>query len=123
MPDNNPIPLGKRIRELREQANISLRELAREADVSAPFLSDVELGRRFPKDETLALLGKKLGVSLQDLKLHDTRAAVDDIKRMADAVPSLGFAFRSMVDQVNSGALTPDQIAARLQALFGPKPQ
>lgn len=119
MPDE--ISLGRKLRELREKADISLRELAREAKVSAPFLSDVELGRRFPKEETLALLAKKLRVSLEDLKQHDTRAAVGDLKRLAEASPSLGFAFRSMVDKVNAGTLSPEEIAAKLKELYGGK--
>ena len=119
MPEN--ITMGRKLRDLREAAGISLRELAREAKVSAPFLSDVELGRRFPKDETLAFIAQKLGVAVETLKEHDTRSAVNDLKRMADAAPSLGFAFRSMVDQVNAGTLTPEEIAAKLQDLYGPK--
>jgi transcriptional regulator with XRE-family HTH domain len=115
------ITLGRKMRELREDAGISLRELAREAKVSAPFLSDVELGRRFPKDETLAFIAKRLGVALETLKKHDTRSAVNDLKRMADTAPSLGFALRSLVDQVNAGTLTPDEIAAKLRELYGPK--
>jgi transcriptional regulator with XRE-family HTH domain len=113
--------MGRKLRELREAAGISLRELAREAKISAPFLSDVELGRRFPKDETLAVIGKRLGVPLEILKEHDTRSAVNDLKRMADAAPSLGFAFRSVVDQVNAGTLTPDEIATKLHELYGSK--
>lgn len=115
------ITLGNKLRELREKAGISLRELAREAKISAPFLSDVELGRRFPKDDTLAFIAKKLRVAVETLKQHDTRSAMSDLKRMADTTPNLGFAFRSMVDQVNAGTLTPDEIAAKLRDLYGPK--
>ena len=113
--------MGRKMRELREAAGISLRELAREAKVSAPFLSDIELGRRFPKDETLTFIANRLGVALETLKEHDNRSAINDLKRMADSAPSLGFAFRSMVEQVNAGTLTPDEIAAKLRDLYGPK--
>jgi predicted transcriptional regulator len=37
---------GSLIRILRTKANMSLRELARQLDVSAPYVSDLELGRR-----------------------------------------------------------------------------
>jgi transcriptional regulator with XRE-family HTH domain len=40
------IGLGQAIREAREKKGISLRELARRLDVSAPYISDVEHGRR-----------------------------------------------------------------------------
>ena len=40
--------LGERIRELREERDLSLRELAGKIGVSAAFMSDVELNRRYP---------------------------------------------------------------------------
>jgi len=56
MPD--AITLGARLRELREFSPYSLRELARELEISAPFLSDIELGRRFPSDQILEKLAR-----------------------------------------------------------------
>jgi transcriptional regulator with XRE-family HTH domain len=117
MSNDVSITLGKKLRELRERTGISLRKLAKEAKVSAPFLSDVELGRRFPKDETLMLIAKRLRVSVETLKQHDHRVAIADLKRMADNAPGLGAAFRAMVEQVNSGALTTAELATKLREL------
>jgi transcriptional regulator with XRE-family HTH domain len=121
MLSDSDVTFGQKLRSLRERAGLSLRELAREAQISAPFLSDVELGRRYPKDGTLLLLAKKLRVSADLLKSHDHRAALVDLKRLADGTPSLGAAFRTMVDQVNSGSLTPAELATKLRALCAPK--
>lgn len=107
--------MGQRLRELRERANLSLREVAKAANVSAPFLSDVELGRRFPTNETLALIAQKLRASTDDLKKHDHRSALADLKRLAEGSPSLGAAVRALVEQVQSGNLTPDDLAAKLR--------
>lgn len=112
---------GQKLRQLRQSAGISLRELAREVKVSAPFLSDVELGRRFPNDETLSLIAKRLGVAVETLKQHDTRSAMADLKRLADSTPTLGLAFREVVDQINAGKLTPADLAAQLQKFYGGK--
>ncbi|MGH9962328.1 MAG: helix-turn-helix domain-containing protein, partial [Pyrinomonadaceae bacterium] len=60
--------LGQRIRELRDAKELSLRELAKKLEISAPFLSDIELGRRYPSDEVLASLARKLGVGLEGLR-------------------------------------------------------
>jgi transcriptional regulator with XRE-family HTH domain len=117
MKDDLSMSFGKKLRELRERSGISLRELAKGAKVSAPFLSDVELGRRFPKDETLMLIAKRLQVSVETLKKHDHRTAMTDLKRMADDTPSLGAAFRAMVDQVNTGTLTPAELATMLREM------
>ena len=108
------ITLGQRLRELRERAGLSLREVAKAAKVSAPFLCDVELGRRFPTNETLALIAQKLRTSADDLKKHDHRSALSDLKRLAEGSPNLGAAVRSLVDQVQAGNLTPDELAVKL---------
>lgn len=107
--------MGQRLRELRERAGLSLREVAKAAKISAPFLSDVELGRRFPTNETLALIAEKLRASADDLKKHDHRSALTDLKRLAESSPNLGAAVRALVDRVQSGNLTPDQLAAKLR--------
>lgn len=44
---------GQTAREIREVAGLSLREVARRMDVSAPFLSDLERGNRNWTTETL----------------------------------------------------------------------
>ena len=111
------ISMGQRLRELREAARLSLREVAKSARISAPFLSDVELGRRFPTNETLALIAQKLRASAEDLKKHDHRSALADLKRLADGSPNLGAALRALVDEVQSGSLTPDQLAAKLRRI------
>lgn len=107
--------MGQRLRELRERAGLSLREVAKAANISAPFLSDVELGRRFPTNETLALIAQKLRASAEELKKHDHRSALAELKRLAEGSPSLGAAVRALVDQVQSGDMTPDELAAKLR--------
>jgi len=109
--------MGHRLRELRESAGLSLREVARAANISAPFLSDVELGRRFPTNDTLALIAQKLRASTEDLKKHDHRSALVDLKRLAEGSPSLGAAVRVLVEQVQSGDMTLEDLAAKLRRI------
>jgi transcriptional regulator with XRE-family HTH domain len=113
--------MGQRLRELRERAGLSLREVAKAAKISAPFLSDVELGRRFPTNETLALIAQKLRASAEELKKHDHRSSLADLKRLAEGSPSLGAAVRALVDEVHSGNLTPDELAAKLRSVSNTK--
>jgi transcriptional regulator with XRE-family HTH domain len=91
--------LGERIRELREALDISLREFARAIGVSAPFWSDVELGRRHPSDERLQRAAKLLKVPFEELKQHDSRPAVEDFRRVSSADPAFGMAFRRVIDE------------------------
>jgi transcriptional regulator with XRE-family HTH domain len=76
------ISLGKRLRELRDRADLSLRELAKRVGISGPFLSDIELGRRFPSEEILAKLASALNVPLEDLRQYDNREPIADLKRL-----------------------------------------
>lgn len=47
---------GKRMREARETAQLSVRETAKRLGISAPYLSDMELGRRQPSIKWLEKL-------------------------------------------------------------------
>jgi transcriptional regulator with XRE-family HTH domain len=92
--------LGERIRELRDAKDLSIRELCRKAgDISAAFVSDIELGRRHPSDQVLRDLAKVLGTTFDELKAHDMRPAVDEMKRRAMQDPKMGFAFRRILDE------------------------
>jgi transcriptional regulator with XRE-family HTH domain len=115
------ISLGQRLRELRDKADLSLRELAKKIGISSPFLSDIELGRRFPSEEILGKLAGALNVSLEDLKQYDNREPIADLKRLMDSNPKLGFAFRTAVEKVKSGELTAEEFIARLNQKPPPK--
>lgn len=91
--------LGEHIRELREKKDISVRELARQLNVSAAFLSDVELGRRHPSDELLERIASCLDTTAQDLQKYDARPPVQELKRLAANDPAMGFALRRVVDE------------------------
>lgn len=92
--------LGQRIRELREQQDLSLREFAKRLDgTSAAHVSDIELGRRYPSDELLRKMARILEVSVEDLQSYDTRPPVDELRRMTEADPTFGFALRKLLDK------------------------
>jgi transcriptional regulator with XRE-family HTH domain len=90
--------LGQKIRELREAKDLSLRELAKKLGVSAAFLSDIELGRRFPSDDVMAKIARILEVKAEDLRALDARPPVEDLKRISAANPTYGFALRRIVE-------------------------
>lgn len=60
------IKLGQKIRQLREEQGLSLRALAEKVGVSAPFLSDLEHGRR--GTEKLSEIAKALGANSKELE-------------------------------------------------------
>lgn len=59
--------LGDYIREQRQSASISLRQLARQAGVSNPYLSQIERGLRKPSAEILQQIAKALRISAEAL--------------------------------------------------------
>ena len=59
--------VGDFIRDQRNAARVSLRELARAAGVSNPYLSQVERGLRKPSAEILAAIAKGLQISAESL--------------------------------------------------------
>lgn len=89
--------LGDRVRELREAKDLSLRELARAVETSAAHMSDIEWGRRFPSRNVLEKMAKVLDVSPEELDAYDSRAPVDEMKKLAQQDAAYGFAFRKMV--------------------------
>src|ERR1700741_932673 len=108
------ISLGQRLHELRDKADLSLRELSKKGGISGPFLSDIELGRRFPSKKILGKLERVRNVSLEELRKYDNREPIADLRRLMDSNPKLGFAFRTAVEKVKSGELTAEDIIARL---------
>jgi transcriptional regulator with XRE-family HTH domain len=66
----NPVSvgsIGEYIRQQREQAKISLRQLASAAGVSNPYLSQIERGLRRPSAEILQQIAKGLRISAEAL--------------------------------------------------------
>lgn len=59
--------LGDYLREQRESAKLSLRQLAEAAGVSNPYLSQVERGLRKPSAEVLQQIAKGLRISAEAL--------------------------------------------------------
>ena len=80
--------LGDFIREQRDQAHMSLRQLAKAADVSNPYLSQVERGLRKPSAEILSRIAQGLRISAETLYV---RAGILD-EREGDVVVTTAIA-------------------------------
>jgi transcriptional regulator with XRE-family HTH domain len=64
--------LSKNIKSLRSQRSLSQIELAEKADISIPFLSNIERSNKWPHPETLVKLAKALDVDVYMLFLEKT---------------------------------------------------
>ena len=104
--------MGQYIRELRDKRDLSLRELAKElGGMSAAFLSDIELGRRFPSDDVLEKMAAALHTTVSDLRQYDSRPPVGELKKLAEDNPAYGFALRKIVEK----QVTPEEIEQFLE--------
>jgi transcriptional regulator with XRE-family HTH domain len=105
---------GDAVRQLRIKTGLSLREFAEKANISPPFLSDIELGKRYPSDETLEKLAKLLKVSVEHLKKYDHRDSASDLKRLIESDPRIGLAFRNTVQGLKNGKVTTEDLLRML---------
>ncbi|HEV7654579.1 MAG TPA: XRE family transcriptional regulator [Mycobacteriales bacterium] len=67
--------LGERLKGLRKNAGLSLRELARQAEVSPSLVSQIENGKSRPSVSTLYSFAQLLNVSVDELFDTDEAAA------------------------------------------------
>lgn len=79
--------VGDFIREQRNAAKVSLRELARTAGVSNPYLSQVERGLRKPSAEILSAIARGLSISAETL--YEQAGILDRRSGSADTVAAI----------------------------------
>jgi len=78
--------LGEYIREQRESTQVSLRQLAKTAGVSNPYLSQIERGVKKPSAEILSQIAKGLRISAETLYV---RAGILDDHQGSDVVAAI----------------------------------
>ncbi len=96
-PLNDLAGLGDYLREQRQSARLSLRQLSELAGVSNPYLSQIERGLKRPSAEILQQLAKGLEVSAETLYVkagildehHVPPAPASDVRRAVAADPDL----------------------------------
>jgi transcriptional regulator with XRE-family HTH domain/quercetin dioxygenase-like cupin family protein len=54
--------IGSKLRAIRQQQRVSLRELAKKADISASMLSQIEMGKAYPSVRSIYSIAAALGV-------------------------------------------------------------
>ncbi len=79
--------LGGFIREQRRLTHLSLRKLAELADVSNPYLSQIERGLRKPSAEILQQIAKALSISAESLYVR--AGILDDRSQTVDVVAEI----------------------------------
>jgi transcriptional regulator with XRE-family HTH domain len=79
--------LGSRLKDIRLKAGLTLRELARQVDVSPSFVSQIENGKSQPSVATLYSFAQLLNVSVDEL--FETKPAPESASTSTHAVEVL----------------------------------
>src|ERR1700742_910017 len=78
--------IGSFIRSQRENAQVSVRQLAEKSGVSNPYLSQVERGLRKPSADVLSQVAKALRVSAEVLYVRAGMLEPSDKSQVRDAI-------------------------------------
>ena len=87
-PESAQFDVGGFIRHQREMAEMSVRRLAELADVSNPYLSQIERGLRKPSAEILQQVAQALKISVETLYIKAGILPDDDrtVSTVAEAI-------------------------------------
>ena len=88
MPSMPGTALGEFIREQRQLARLSLREMARLTSISNAYLSQVERDLHAPSVRVLHAVSDALGIPLEDLIVRTSPSRADAPATGTDAGPS-----------------------------------
>jgi transcriptional regulator with XRE-family HTH domain len=116
--------IGDFIREQREQAQVSLRQLARLAGVSNPYLSQIERGLRKPSADILQQIANGLRISAEQLYVRagilDSRHGDPDVVAAILADTGLSERQKQVIVEIyesfrreNAAATVPDPVLAK----------
>ncbi len=75
MPRNSPPDIGRKIKQLRSEKNLTLAQLAQMSSVSKSMLSQIERGRTNPTLAILWALTQSLEIDISDLLNNESASA------------------------------------------------
>jgi transcriptional regulator with XRE-family HTH domain len=112
--------IGDYIREQREQARISMRQLAQAAGVSNPYLSQIERGLRKPSADILQQIAKGLRISAEALYVQagilEDRPADSGVRSALLADPELSERQKQVLIEIYESFRKENTAAAEAQA-------
>jgi transcriptional regulator with XRE-family HTH domain len=92
--------LAQNIKSIRIHRKWSQADLAEKADISIPFLSDIERGNKWPYPDTLSRLAKALNVDIYELFREESPLARKDLDYALRIIKELLIAQHEAADAV-----------------------
>lgn len=81
--------LSRNIKTFRTIRKISQAELAEKAEISIPFLSQIECGNKFPSPAILAKLSDALQITVSELFAEQNSTKSENYKFMINAMKAI----------------------------------
>lgn len=78
--------VGQKLKQRRDELNLSLRALAAQTDLSAAFLSQIECGKSNPSLQSLQRIAKTLGVPLHYFLTSPTDSTIRKDMNLSDSI-------------------------------------
>ncbi|MEM8963931.1 MAG: helix-turn-helix domain-containing protein, partial [Acidobacteriota bacterium] len=85
--------LGLKLRRLRQDRGLGLKDLARLSGMSISYLSEIEKGRKYPKPDKMLALARGLDVTFDDLVSLQVDQELNAVKDMMRSPLMQGFPF------------------------------
>jgi XRE family transcriptional regulator, fatty acid utilization regulator len=79
---NNKIIFGLKVRQLRAERNLSFAVLAEQTGMSISYLNEIEKGKKYPKDDKIALLAHALRTTPKDLISEDMPKSLAPVEEL-----------------------------------------
>ncbi|MCA9970933.1 MAG: ImmA/IrrE family metallo-endopeptidase [Anaerolineales bacterium] len=113
---------GMKVRQARTEAGLTLTELAKQAGLSASYLTEIEKGRKYPRNDKILRMAQALGKGYDDLVSIKLRPSLSYLETTL-ASPLLGrFPFAEFgietQDLVNLLTREPEKASALLHAIL-----
>ena len=64
---NTKIIFGLKLKQLRQEKELSFKDLAKSADMSVSYLNEIEKGKKYPKKDKIDALAEALNVDAEEL--------------------------------------------------------
>ncbi len=121
MPDRLRLILGVKLRSLRQERGLGLKDVARSAGMSVSYLSEIEQGKKYPKPDKLVDLSVALGVPYDDLVSLRVDKGLDSVRDVIESRLLRSFPFELFGVDADSVvrllAAMPDRTGALVRAV------
>ncbi len=91
--ENLRLILGIKLKQLRNDKSMSLKELAEQTGLSISYLSEIEKGKKYPKPEKIMTLARTLGTTFDELVTLKVDESLDPITAVLNSPAMREFPF------------------------------